>query len=175
MEHSSEFELIVYQGKLPLWKIIIASLFFSVMIYSFYQILFVLYYYDLDDIKPKYIPNLIELAALGLAGGISFSLTKSILIDIDQDKLVSKYRVGPFSRKVNSIVPQLDYVSVFLNDKEQYEVNLWYSKNKHYKMYFFGEKEPAIKFGQMVSMKLKIDLLDATEKGNSIWIEKIEP
>lgn len=94
------------------------------------------------------------------------------MIDIDKNKLISIYSVGPFSKKIPSVVPELEYVSVFLNSKDIYEVNLWYKGNKHYTMYAFGEKQPAMKFGEQVSAKLDIDLLDATEKGNSKWIDK---
>ncbi len=172
MEQVDEYELIVSQGKLPWWKIIIASLFFSSMIYWFYVIFITFYKYEVDDINPKYIAYLIKYATLSLAGGISFSITKNILIDIDKNKLISVYMVGPFSRKVTTVVPELEYVSVFFNDKEQYEVNLWYSKNKHYKMYMFEDSQTAFEFAAQVIKKLNIDLLDATKKGNSKWIDK---
>ena len=135
-------------------------------------ILFILCYkVDLTKIKPKGIAGLIEITAFCFAGGVSFSLTKNILIDLDKEKLVSIYIVGPFSRKVNTALPKLDYVSVFKINDSEYEVNLWYSRNKHYKMYKITEKEHALKFGEMVAQKLNIDLLDVTEKGNSKWIE----
>lgn len=41
-------------------------------------------------------------------------------------------------------------------------------------MYKITEKEHALKFGSMVAQKLNIDLLDATEKGNSKWIDIIK-
>ena len=66
----------------------------------------------------------------------------------------------------------LEYVSVFLDDKDNFQVNLWYVGNKHYKMYVFEKKETAMKFGKHVAAKLNIDLLDATERGKNIWIEK---
>lgn len=43
---------------------------------------------------------------------------------------------------------------------------------KHYKMYDFDNKEAAYQFALDISNKLNIDLLDATEKGNFVWIEK---
>jgi hypothetical protein len=39
-------------------------------------------------------------------------------------------------------------------------------------MYDFEKKELAMKFGEMLSTKLNIDLLDATEKGNFKWVDK---
>jgi hypothetical protein len=126
----------------------------------------------LDGIPTRTFPDAIKNICAGLAGGIAFSITKTVLIDIDKDKLISRYTVGPFSRDVLTVVPELEYVAVFLNSKDQYEVNLWYTGNKHYKMYFFEEKESAFTFATAISNKLNIDLLDATEKGNNKWVEK---
>jgi hypothetical protein len=172
MENDNEYELIVSQGKLPLWRVIVASLFFSFMIYMLYLLCLIFRKVELDNVKPKGIAGIIEIVAFCFAGGVSFSITKNILIDLDKGKLVSVYMVGPFSRKVIKALPELDYLSVFKIDEYKYEVNLWYLGNKHYKMYTFNEKEPAIKFGILAAIKLKINLLDATEKGNYKWIEK---
>jgi len=49
---------------------------------------------------------------------------------------------------------------------------IWYKGNKHYKMYAFDKKAQAMEFASLAAARLKIDLLDATEKGNSKWIEK---
>lgn len=77
--------------------------------------------------------------------------------------------------KVNyfSKIPILEYVSVFKNSqKEIFEVNLWYKGNKHYNVFNFEEFQSAFDFALLYSNKLNIDLLDATEKGNSKWIDK---
>ncbi len=115
--------------------------------------------------------SLIRMMGICLAGGISFSITKDILIDVDKDKLISVYMVGPFTKKISSTVPELEYVSVFLDSQERYQVNLWYVRNKHYQMYCFTEKEQAMTFAELAAAKLNVDLLDATEKGNSKWID----
>lgn len=172
MENDNEYELIVSNGKLPLWRIIIASLFFSFMIYMLYILCILFYRVELAKVKPKGIAGIIEIAAFCFAGGVSFSIKKSILIDLDKEKLVSIYMVGPFSRKVIKALPELEYVSVFCNDKEQYEVNIWYKRNRHYKMYHFDEKQSALKLATLTATRLNINLLDATEKGNSKWIDK---
>ncbi len=173
--NKNEFELIVSEGNRPLWMRIIAASFFFLMLYFLYELIVVIYYRGFDQYFSKALPRFVESIAYCLSGGIAFSVTKTVLIDVDKDVLISRFCVGPFSRGVNSKVPQLEYVSVFLDSKENFQVNLWYVGNKHYKMYSFEEKEPAMKFGQMVSEKLKIDLLDATEKGNSKWIEITKP
>ncbi|MFN4026213.1 MAG: hypothetical protein ACK4IZ_02060 [Flavobacterium sp.] len=172
MEDYNEYELVVSQGKLPWWRIIVASLFFTYMIYMLYILGMAFYKVDFDKVNPKEIAGVIKTASFCLAGGVSFAITKSILIDLDKEKLVSVYMVGPFTSKVNTALPELQYVSVFKVDDFEYEVNLWYLGNKHYKMYKLNEKEHALKFGAMVAQKLKIDLLDATDCGNNKWVDK---
>ena len=43
---------------------------------------------------------------------------------------------------------------------------------KPFNVFNFEEFQPAFDFGLLYSNKLNIDLLDATEKGNSKWIDK---
>jgi hypothetical protein len=105
MEENNEYELVVSQGKLPWWRIIVASLFFSYMIYMLYILCILFYKADLVKVKPKGIAGIIEVAAFCFAGGVSFSITKSILIDLDKEKLVSIYSVGLFSKKIITALP----------------------------------------------------------------------
>ena len=64
----------------------------------------------------------------------------------------------------------LDYVSVFKTQKSEFEVNIWYGKNKHYNISNFETLNEAFILGRTLSDKLNLDLLDATEKGNSKWL-----
>lgn len=168
----NEFELIVSQGKRPLWQRLIAAVFFAVLFYFLLQLLLVLFYYGFGLHLMAQLVLTAGPMAYTLTGGVFFSVTKTILIDTDKDKLISRFCIGPFSRDVLSQVPELDYVSVFLDGKGYYQTNLWYKGNKHYKMYAFDEKKPAMDFAAQVSERLKLDMLDATEKGNSKWIEQ---
>ena len=171
-ENIKEYELIVSQGNRPLWMRILAALFFTYMLYLVYELCLLFYYRGFSAFSSKTLPSFAELIGYSLSGGITFCITKTVLIDTDNDLLISRFCVGPFSHDVKSRVPELEYVAVFFDSKENYEVNLWYVGNKHYRMYDFDEKKTAMKFAEMVSEKLNIDLLDATEKGNSKWIDK---
>lgn len=172
---TNEYELVVIPGRRPIWKTVLATFFFSFMIYLLYQLGCICWDNRLSEYRPKQLASLVEGIALSLSGGVSFALMKTVLIDIDKDKLVSRFFIGPFQKDMLTKVPQLEYVAVFRNAKDYYEVNLWYKGNKHYKMYAFEEKQPALQFAQMVSQKLNLDLLDATERGNSQWTEKPSP
>ena len=111
--------------------------------------------------------------AFCFAGGVHFSVVKTVLIDLDKDQLISRYCLGPFSYDSKDIIPELEYVAVFKNGKDDFEVNLWYKGNKHYNMYIFELKAQAMEFAEIIVAKLKLDLLDATEKGNSKWVDKL--
>ncbi|HSD15206.1 MAG TPA: hypothetical protein VLB74_11205 [Flavobacterium sp.] len=172
MENRNEFEVVVSQGKRHFLEIALAAVFFGVLLYLVgMTIYYAIFNPDLGlFIGNSY--NMLSLSGFLIVMGLKFSMVKDVLIDLDENKLVSRYSVGPFEYNKKSEVPDLDYISVFLNLKGNYEVNLWYGKNKHYKMYVYFEKEEAFQFAEQIAAKLKLDLLDATEPGNSKWIEK---
>lgn len=172
MKRINEFELIVSQGRRPIWKTILAALFFTIMFYFLYLGIIMYWHLGICEQTSKSLPQFVKSICYCLAGGISFSVMKTVLIDVDKDKLISRYYIGPFSKDVLTTVPELEYVSVFLNPKNYFEVNLWYKGNKRYMMYNFDEGLQAFKFASQVAIKLNIDLLDATEKGNSKWVDK---
>jgi hypothetical protein len=169
---TNEYELVVVPGNRPIWKTILAAVFFTAIIFLVFQFVQICSRDILE--KPNEMANILKCIGFCIAGGIYFSLMKIVLIDTDKDKLISRFFIGPFSKDVITSVPQLEYVAVFKNQKDIYEVNLWYKGNKHYMMYAFDEKKAAFKFAEMVIEKLSLDLLDATERGNSKWIEKIQ-
>ncbi len=54
------------------------------------------------------------------------------------------------------------------------EKKVVYSKNKQYNRYEFESFEAAFVTGKTIANSLRLDLLDATEKGNFKWIDKTE-
>ena len=170
-----EYELIVFQGARPIWKTVLAAILFTMVFYQLYRLIELLFEQGYQGESAKQYGNSIKLICYCLPGGIYFSLAKTVFIDTDKDKLVSRFFVGPFFRDRISSVPELEYVAVFKNKRDLYEVNLWYKGNRHYNMYAFDSELPAFKFAEKVSKKLNLDLLDATVKGNSRWIAKLLP
>jgi hypothetical protein len=169
---ANEYELIVSPGNNPLWMRLVAAVFFTIIFVLLYDMSVMFYDYGWCEGTYRRIPKYIESVTYCLSAGVVFSVVKTVLIDTDKDKLVSRFSIGLLSRDILSKVPDLEYVAIFLDGKGCYQVNLWYKGNRHYKMYVFDEKPPAFEFAQQVSKKLNIDLLDATEKGNSKWIDK---
>jgi hypothetical protein len=166
MESYGENEIILSEKEKPFWQRIIAALLYTAMIYVMYL---VFHYLSIRWIAVglKYF----ELVLVLFIGALRFSLTTTICLNLSSQKLKTVYSVGPISIKDNSELPKLEYVSIFKNSMEEFEVNLWHSKNKHYKICIFENFEEAINFGKYFALRLKIDLLDATEKGNSKWLD----
>lgn len=171
MELDEEFELIVHEGKRPFWQTLVAGTIFTLMFYLIYQTVLLFYHFGYSEFTLKCIPDLVYGITYCLVLGLGFSVVKSVLIDVDKDKLVSRFTIGPFSYDKLSAVPSLEYVSVFKDARGGFDVNLWYIGNKHYVMCDFYDCESAFVFARYVADKLKIDLLDATVKGDSKWVE----
>lgn len=172
MKEKTEYEVSIFEKKRSWYELLLASIFFSLIIYMFAMII----YYGFIEVSPEIcIRACVTLLLCGtycLVYGLKFSATKNLLIDLDTSLIVSRYVVGPFSYDVKSKVTTFEYVSFFQDKGGEYGTHLWYVKNRHYKMYSFANKEAAYQFSLAISNKLNIDLLDATEKGNFVWIEK---
>src|SRR5690606_17582176 len=149
----------------------LAAIFFTCMLFHLYGAGSIFYEFGLTDQSLIYALRRSEVIVLCFVFGIRFSMVKEVLIDVDTDLLVSRYRVGPFSRDFRSKCPHLEYISVFRTKRDMFEVNLWYRKNRHYKMYEFEEAEKAFAFARIAATKLKIDLLDATVANNPKWLD----
>lgn len=165
-------ELLVSQGNRKWYEIALGSIFYAIIIFCILKMIYYIIIYPEFNFALILFFATLKTTVFLLPFGLGFTTVKSILINIKTNKLVTIYSVGLFNYKYNSEIPDLDYVSVFKNQKEEFEVNLWYSKNKHYKMYIYETIEEAFLFGKTISNRLNIDLLDATEKGNSKWIDK---
>jgi hypothetical protein len=168
-------EIFLSDGKRPLWQIVIGSLFFAFGICCILYVLYIFYILGFNAESINGCLLLIILAIFASVGGFSFSLTKSISINLEKETLKSRYSVGLVGLNYYSKIPTLEYVSVFKNPQEVFfEVKLWYKGNKHYTIAYFDNTIDAINFGIMFSDKLSLNLLDATERGNFKWIDKTE-
>lgn len=174
MDDTESGKLLISQGKRKWYEIVLGSILYSIILFFLCKMFFYSILYKSFKLFTLYL--IVSLKIFGLVMPIALSLTvvKDILINTKTNKLVTTFSVGPFCYKYNSVIPQLDYVSVFKNGKDEFEVNLWYAKNRHYNMFNYETFEDAMLFGKTVSNKLNIDLLDATEKGNFKWIDKLK-
>lgn len=172
MEEQVTYEVSIFEKKRSWYELVLASVFYSVFIYLLFLFIYSAFFVSSAELFIRALSFIISIGSFCVVYGLRFSATKNVLIDVDTNLIVSRYVVGPFSCDFKSKVAEFEYVSFFKNKYGSYGTNLWYVKNRHYKMYDFEDKEAAYQFALDISNKLNIDLLDATEKGNFIWIEK---
>lgn len=172
MDKIEDFEVCVFVGKKSWYELLLASVFYSIVIYLLYILLYTTYY-DLSLIGfLKRLAPIIGLGGFCFIKGLEFSATKNILIDVDTNTIVTRYLIGSFNYDLKTKAARFEYVSFFKNKDDSFGTNLWYVKNRHFNMYSFENKEAAYEFAFTIAEKLNIDLLDATEKGNSKWLER---
>lgn len=162
----------IYAGKRAWYELTLAAVFYMVTVYT---LLMLLFHLTLDFDIFKAILSLFDFLYYGLpslASALAFSVTKDVEIEFNSKIIFSHYKVGPFMKTQKTATVDFKYVSVFQEVEGVFQTNLWYKGNKHYKMYEFEIKEDAFDFGNQISDKLNVDLLDATERGNNKWIDK---
>ncbi|MDP2158934.1 MAG: hypothetical protein Q8K02_00490 [Flavobacterium sp.] len=161
----------IYSGKRKWYELLLASIFYAVTVYT---LLLFLFYSTIGYNGREALIKFVEFLYYGapsLSMALLFSVTKDIEIVVDSGLILSYYKVGPFCKVKKTPALVFEYISIFSQEKGIYQTNLWYKGNKFYKMYEFENKEDAFEFGRMLSLKLGIDLLDATQKGNFKWID----
>ena len=159
-------EILVSEEIKPLWKLIIASLFY---VFTAYFFCLTIHYWSIRWIS--YGLECLQFSLLLLSGALFFSLRRLIYLNTEKKLLKVEYRVGNIKFNFTEIT-DLNYISVFNNKQtENVEVNLWYKKNKHLNITNFDDLNLALECGRKFSEKLNLDLLDATIKGNSKWVK----
>lgn len=109
----------------------------------------------------------LELASVLLFAALKFSVIRKIYLNTTTSKLTIEYCVK--SIKLYSVtISNMNYVSIFKKRTDSpYQINLWYHTNKHFNICTFKKSKEAFEIAQKFANKLNIDLLDATENGNS--------
>lgn len=168
---SNQNEILISQYKRPAWHFILGGLLYIAAIgltfYAFYQL-----YASPDDYSyEKDLGGNLTIALLLFVAALGSSIVRTRYLNLEKEKLQTEFRLWFLKMKVQSSMPELEYVSVFKNEgAETFEVNLWYEGNHHFNVDYFDEAEPAFDYAKEFSEKLKLKVLDATVKGNSKWI-----
>ncbi|PHR70730.1 MAG: hypothetical protein COA67_07960 [Lutibacter sp.] len=159
-------DVMISEGMKPLWQRIIAALLYTLMFYLIINV-----YTKTPFLFSAYYSLLIPLL---LIFSIAFPLSaiKNYHFDFDAKKFKVEYVIGYLKYGVWEDLPKFEYVSVFMKGEEVYELNLWFYKNEHYKVFHYFDFDDAILDAFQISEKLQIDLLDASVKNNHRWIDK---
>lgn len=164
-------EILISQNKRPFWHFILGGLFYiaaiGLTVYAFYLV----YAFPEDTSYEKDLGGNLTIAIMLFVAGLGSSIVKTRYLNLEKEKLQTEFRFWFLKFRVQSPMPELEYVSVFHNvGAEQFEVNLWYEGNHHFNIMNFDEAAPAFDYGKQFSERLSLKLLDATEKGKSKWV-----
>lgn len=170
----TDHKLVISQGKRPFWRTLVTTIFFTMMVFEIWSSFSQLYFANFSEKSFRYFAHSLGPIAYWFGFGVSTGLMKTIAIDTSKEILITTYFIGPFSKDFTATIPELQYISVFKDAKEHFQVNLWCTGNKRYNMFTFDKWEPAFIFAKAVCLKLNLELLDATERGNNKWIEAIK-
>jgi len=158
-------DVFISQGVRPIWHLIIAATCYTLVVVCAYQ-----FYSDLFPSTNKlrhFNVNWIYVIIMLLFYAIKFSLVYHYYFDFEKKKYKIEKTIGPIKMGKWKEFKKLNYVSVFKNTKELYEVNLWYNKNKHFNIVTFDEYNEGLKIGKEIATKMKLELFDATTKSTS--------
>lgn len=159
--------LTLSEGSLPLWRMLLST---ACLVAAAFFILSAAIgiWNDGSEHAWGVAAHSLEVIGFSCVSGITLGTVRSVKIVPSEKKIYTYYHFGPFGKTVVSPAPELEYVSVFLQE-QQYLINLWYKGNRHYKIAALDQKKQAFDFAGSIAKKLQLDLLDATEKGHSKW------
>ncbi|WP_452227335.1 hypothetical protein [Lacinutrix cladophorae] len=165
--------LCVSESPKPLWETIIAAFAFTA---AFGIIVASLLYKFFNLSNFKAVGAMTEGVIYLVGIGVGFSRYKKIYVDLKNSKFRATTEVGPIKIGKWVTIKNYEYVSIFLqllaDGSYIFEVNLWYNKNKHFKLYEKNNFEDALAVAYDLSEELNIDLLDATIANDYKWIDK---
>ncbi|WP_285651260.1 hypothetical protein [Allomuricauda sp. NBRC 101325] len=167
--------VIISEGGRSIFQLVLASFFFTMGIILLLLYFFGINLFDLDNSYKKWIVGNFEIGLFAIVQGVVFSMVRSIHFDLKANKYKIVYSVGPISYGKWKELPEVNYVSVFRqpksNGKYTFDVNLWYTNNRHFNVYENYIVEPSFDMGYQIAKSLNVDLLDATDPHNKKWIE----
>jgi hypothetical protein len=165
--------VIISEGERPIWQILIAALFFT---FSIFLIFYFFYTFksSIENGATKRPAAFIEASIYCFFFGVGFSSNNTKFFNLEYKKYKNQYSVEPIKVGRWKELPLLEYVSVFKNGRDIFEINLWYNRNKHFNIYNYHDPEEALEMGYYIAKQLNIKLLDATEKGNFKYLDMVK-
>lgn len=164
-------EIYISQGKRPFWQIIIAALLYTGSFFCIYLLIAADGFGKIGD-KARNIGGLLQIAILLFGNAIAFSVVKDYHFDFKNSRYKTLYGVGPIKLGKWKTFKNLDYVSVFLNGSEEYEINLWHDKNQHFNISKVASKDIAFEYAKAIAKELYLQVFDATVKNDFKWLEE---
>ncbi|KQB41112.1 hypothetical protein RC62_4487 [Flavobacterium aquidurense] len=105
------------------------------------------------------------------AAGVTF--TKRVYTDLKDKKVRFNFTLFGIPLCKDTVFEDVKYVSVYKNHTDRdFEVNIYLTETKKKPISVYLDSKQAFKLATSIAAGLEVDLLDATEKGNFIWVEK---
>nr|WP_299214690.1 hypothetical protein [uncultured Allomuricauda sp.] len=127
-----------------------------------------------DLIYQKYQVGALYTAIILFPVGILYGRTKNVLLDVDSNRIMEQWRIGPIKLGKWKHLEEVDFVCVFKSRKvsgpDLYELSLWFKSGKRKELFEYVLDEPAINLGKEVAKKLKKDFKDSSDPHNPKWI-----
>jgi hypothetical protein len=170
-------DIIISERERPVWQRVLAVLAYTLMFFFLGLMLFGVYHYPGRQGFKAFVSSF-NFAFFMFIIGLRFSVVTSICFDMKGRRYKKQYRVGPVKAGRWEQLPDIEYVSVFRqavtlpgeDDGHVYTVNVWYGHNRHFTIYTKADGKAASDMALYIASRLKIDLLDATDPLNKIWI-----
>lgn len=149
-------DIYVSKGTKAWWKLIFPALCFSFTLYAIFQS----FNYEQAESTPFGIVILVSLLTTLplIVLGIVFSMVKDFHFDFIQKKYKIVKRVGPLGFGKWRKFEALNYISVYKNSDDLFEIKLWYNGNRHYSIDVFKNDQDAIKKGKELAKNLSINI-----------------
>lgn len=168
-----ENELIIREPKISLLRRIIISIAFGLffLIMMFVYNLTLIYSFSFGD-KIQIISYILFLFIVFLISLGPLISRHIIHLKFRELKIRHSFAIGMWNYNEKwQDLEGYDYISVF-KVREVFQVNLWYHDKSILNLFVIKNFEEAIENAYQISVKLNIDLLDASVKGNHRWIDK---
>ena len=116
-----------------------------------------------------------EVILVLVVTGLAFHIKKTVLLDLVHKSLKSELSLGRFKRGEWETLPKIDYVAVFSNEPNYYQINLWHHVNKHMTIFDYSDKDVAMYVAVKIADQLDVKLLDATDRKNKFYVSLEDP
>lgn len=105
------------------------------------------------------------------AAGVTF--TKKVYTNSREKNVRFNFVLFGIPLCKDTIFNDVKYVSVYKNHSDRdFEVNIYLTEKKKKAVSVYLEEKSAFKLATSIAIGLEVDLLDATERGNFVWVEK---
>ncbi|MEM7186107.1 MAG: hypothetical protein AAF466_05565, partial [Bacteroidota bacterium] len=153
-------DIYVSKGHKAFWKLLFPYSCFALAIYCGYHAWVKFFSAGVEHRGLVLIVSFLLILPLVVIG-IYFSRIEDFYFDFGTKRYKAVTRVGIFKVGTWKRFQNLNYVSLFSNLDDNYQLNLWYDGNRHFKIDTFWLYKDAQRIGKEIAEQLDIEFYDA--------------